>query len=272
MFKYAAFLSLAAVWLAATSVFTAAQADSSLPGKAKPDTVIPKGPVNPASRAPAQWSPPVDDNAIHHFFLLDRAEYGLQNGTDNYLWEGTGWIGGDFNKLWLKTEGSGPVHGGPPESADFQAKYGRSISPFFSAQVGLRYDSNPGPSRGFAVFDLQGLAPYWFEVENQLYVSQDGDVSFDGEYQYEWLLTQHLMLAPRVEVQLAAQNERRYGIGSGLTSTEMGLRLRYAIRRELAPYIGVRWDQKYGNTRDMARAAGKSSSSTAFVIGLRAWY
>lgn len=243
-----------------------------LPGKADLDTVVPQGPRNSASGAPANWPTITQDDKIYSYFLLDRLEYGVADGPDNYLWEGEGWIGGDYNKLWLKTEGEGPLHGGGPENIQFQAKYGRTISPFFSAQVGLRYDSNPTPTRGFAVFNLQGLAPEWFEVENQLYISEDGDVSFDGEYEYQLLLTQRLMLAPRVEVNLSAQDERRYGIGSGLSSTQMGLRLRYAIRREFAPYIGVRWDQKYGDTKDFARAAGEATSSTAFVVGVRAWY
>ncbi|MES1956229.1 copper resistance protein B [Salinisphaera hydrothermalis] len=259
-----------AVTLFATGV---AHADSSsLPGKAKLDTVVPSGPTSAHSGAPAQWATPVEDNAIHHYFLLDRAEYGMQNGTNNYLWEGTGWIGGDYNRLWLKTSGEGPVHGGPTESAQFQVKYGRSITPYFSAQAGIRYDTNPTPTRGFAVFDLNGLAPYWFEMENQLYVSDDGKVSFNGEYSYEFLLTQKLILQPRAEFTVAASNARHYNLGSGLRNTEMGLRLRYEIRREFAPYIGVRWDQKYGDTKDMLRAAGESTSSTAFVVGIRAWY
>ena len=138
--------------------------------------------------------------------------------------------------------------------------------------MGLRYDTNPGPDRGFAVFNLTGLAPYWFETDTSLYVSEDGDVSINGEYEYELLLTQRLILQPRAEFTANARDVPEYGLGRGLNSTEMGLRLRYEIRREFAPYIGVSWTQKYGDTKDMAQAAGESTSSTAFVVGIRAWY
>jgi copper resistance protein B len=251
----------------------ATQADAAPRGKAKPGTIVPQGPIDPASGSPAYWPyQPMNDHAIHHYFLLDRAEYGIKDGADDYLWEGEGWIGGDYNRLWLKSEGDGPVHGGSPDSAQFQVKYGRAISPLFSAQVGLRYDVEPKPTQGFAVFDLQGLAPYLFNVENQLYVSQHGDVSFDGEYDYDLRFTQRLILQPRVEFTVAATNAHKYGLGSGLRSTEMGLRLRYEIKREFAPYIGVRWDKKYGDTKDMARSEGGDTASTAFVVGIRAWY
>jgi copper resistance protein B len=271
VFKHTIACTLIAALWATTAALATAQAGT-LRGKAKPDTVIPRGPINPSSGAPARFPKAERDHRINHYFLLDRAEYGFQNGINSYAWEGTGWIGNDYNKLWLKTEGSGPVDGGSPDSAQFQVKYGRAISPLFSAQIGLRYDAYPTPTQGFAVFDLQGLAPYWFEVENQLYVSQHGDVSFDGEYEYDLRFTQRLILQPRVEFTVAATDASRYGLGSGLRSTEMGLRLRYEIKREFAPYIGVRWEQQYGDTKDMAQTAGESTSSTAFVIGLRAWY
>ncbi|MES1933959.1 copper resistance B [Salinisphaera shabanensis T35B1] len=234
--------------------------------------MIPGGPADPNSGAPLNWKKPIHDQQVHKFFLIDRLEYGDVDGTNNYLWDAQGWIGGDYNKLWLKTEGEGPMRGGSPEDTEFQALYNRTITPFWSAQAGLRYDVNPNPDRGFAVLGLQGLAPYWFESDTALFVSEDGDVSFRGEFEYELLLTQRLILQPRLEFNAAAQDVPEYGIGSGLNNTEMGVRLRYEIRREFAPYIGVRWEQTYGDTKDMARAEGEPTSSTAFVIGLRAWY
>ncbi|HET7314992.1 copper resistance protein B [Salinisphaera sp.] len=243
------------------------------PGKAEVDTVVPDVPTDPNSGAPAYWAArPANNNPIHHFFLLDRAEYGATDGPDSYLWDAEGWIGGDYNKFWFETEGEGPIDGGSPESTRFEAKYARLIAPFFTAQAGLRYDINPGDDRGFAVVNLTGLAPYRFEADNSLYVSEHGDVSFVGEYEYELLFTQRLVLAPRAAFTAAASDAPEYGLGSGLRSTEMGLRLRYQIRREFAPYIGVRWEQQYGDTKDMAEAAGEPTSSTAFVIGIRAWY
>ena len=241
-------------------------------GKADLDSVIPQGPVEPSSGAPLAWKKPIHDQQVHKFFLIDRLEYGDVDGTNNYLWDAQGWIGGDYNKLWLKTEGEGPMRGGSPEDTEFQALYSRTISPFWSAQAGLRYDINPNPDRGFAVLGLQGLAPYWLETDLAAFVSEDGDASLRGEFEYELLLTQKLILQPRAEINVAVQDVPAYGIGSGLNNTEMGLRLRYEFMREFAPYIGVRWEQTYGDTKDMARAEGEATSSTAFVVGLRAWY
>ncbi|WP_353250913.1 copper resistance protein B [Salinisphaera sp. T31B1] len=241
-------------------------------GKSDLDSVVPAGPMDSASGAPVAWSKPINDQKLHKFVQIDRLEYGDPEGPNNYLWDAQGWVGGDFNKLWLKTEGEGPISGGSPESTEFQALYNRMISPFWGAQVGLRYDVNPNPDRGFAVIGLQGLAPYWFESDTALFVSEDGDVSFRGEFEYELLLTQRLILQPRLEINASARDTPEYGLGRGLNNTEMGVRLRYEIRREFAPYIGVRWEQKYGDTKDIARAEGESTSSTAFVVGVRAWY
>lgn len=258
---------------AATLLFGAAlPLHAASDGKADLDSVVPEGPIDPASGAPLEWKKPVPDQQIHKMLLIDRLEYGATDGTDNYLWDTQAWFGGDWNKLWFKTEGEGPIHGGSPEDTEFQALYSRTITPFWNVQGGLRYDVNPNPDRGFAVLGLQGLAPYWFETDTALFVSEDGDVSFRGEFEYELLLTQRLILQPRVEINAAAQDVPEYGIGSGLNNTEMGVRLRYEIQREFAPYIGVRWEQTYGDTKDMARAEGEDTSSTAFVIGLRAWY
>lgn len=247
-----------------------AQTDNN--GKADLDSVIPQGPADPNSGAPAEWNKPIHDDKPHNFVLIDRLEYGDVEGTNNYLWDAQGWIGGDIHKLWLKTEGEGPMHGGSPEETEFQALYNRAISPFWNAQAGLRYDVNPNPDRGFAVLGLQGLAPYWFETDISTFVSEDGDISLRGEFEYELLLTQKLILQPRAEINVAAQDVPEYGVGSGLNSTEMGLRLRYEFVREFAPYVGVRWEQTYDETKDLAREEGESTSSTAFVIGLRAWY
>ena len=250
----------------------AAQAQAAADGKADLDSVIPAGPVDPNSGAPMAWNKAIHDEQIHRFLLIDRLEYGDVDGANNYLWDAQGWIGGDYHKLWLKTEGEGPLSGGSPEDTEFQALYDRTIAPFWSAQVGIRYDVNPNPDRGFAVLGLQGLAPYWFESDTALFISEDGDVSFRGEFEYELLLTQRLILQPRAEINASAQDVPEYGLASGLNSTEMGLRLRYEIKRELAPYVGVRWEQTYGETRDIARAEGEETSSTAFVVGIRAWY
>lgn len=248
--------------------------ESTLPGQnADPDAIYPPGERNASSGAPAEWPDILKDEAVYGFALIDRLEYGVpESGEDNYLWDAQGWLGGDTHKFWFKTEGEGPIDGGSPEDTEFQALYNRTITPFWGVQAGLRYDVNPNPDRGFAVLGVQGLAPYWFESDTALFVSEDGDVSFRGEFEYELLLTQRLILQPRLEVNASAQDVPEYGLASGLNNTEAGVRLRYEIKREFAPYIGVRWEQTYGETKDIAQAEGEETSSTAFVVGIRAWY
>lgn len=243
-------------------------------GKSNLGSVIPSGPTDRSSGAPVAWGRPVHDKKIHQFSLLDRFEYRNGKGSSkDYYWSGQGWVGGDINKFWWKAQGEGAVNGGAsPDTTEFQALYNRTIAPFWGAQAGIRYDVNPNPDRAFAVLGIQGLAPYWFNSDTSMYVSEDGDVSFRGEFEYELLFTQRLILQPRFEINASAQDVPEYGLGRGINNTEMGLRLRYELRREFAPYIGVSYTQKYGGTRDYAVAAGSQASSTAFVVGIRAWY
>lgn len=254
------------------SVLAAPAAWAQASGKAPLDSVIPAGATDPSSGAPAAWHKPIHDTKPYHSVLIDRLEYGDADGPDNYLWDAQAWFGNDYHKLWFKTEGEGPTHGGSPEGTEFQLLYDRTLTPFFDGQLGVRYDVNPNPDRGFLVLGLRGLAPLWFETDTALFVSEDGDVSFRGELEYDLRLTQRLILQPRAEINLSARDTPEYGLGRGLNNTEMGLRLRYELRREFAPYIGVRWEQTYGDTKDFARREGEDTSSTAFVVGVRAWY
>jgi copper resistance protein B len=146
----------------------------------------------------------------------------------------------------------------------------------FSFQVGGRYqrvsDKRSDHSRGFGVLGVQGLAPYWFNIEPALFISQDGDVSARLEAEYELLLTQRLIAQPRLEVNVAAQEVKKFGVGQGFNDVELGLRLRYEIRRQFAPYIGVSWTRLLGDTADLARQEGSQVDNLAFVVGVRIWY
>jgi copper resistance protein B len=224
-----------------------------------------------SSGAPPAWPAPVGDSDIYHFLLIDRLEAGF-GGADNInAWDAQGWIGGDYNNFWFKTEGEG-VQGKSPEDAEIQALYSRTISPFWDFQAGARYDIRPSPERAHAVIGVQGLAPQWFEVDAAAFLSNKGDATFRLEVEYELLLTQRLILQPRAEINAAAQAIPELGLGSGINHSEMGLRLRYEIRREFAPYIGVSWKKAWGDTANMARAAGAETSSLYFIAGLRLWF
>ena len=155
------------------------------------------------------------------------------------------------------------------EKGEIQLLYSRRLSDFFDAQAGVRYDFAPDPERGFGVFALQGLAPYWFEVDASAFVSNEGELSARFEAEYDLLITQKLILQPTAEVNIAAQSVRERGIGSGINDVELGLRLRYEIERKFAPYVGTSWERKIGQTADYARNEGEDVDNLSFVTGVR---
>lgn len=203
--------------------------------------------------------------------IINQFEARIQDGRDGYQWDAQGWYGSDTDKLWIKTEGEGRF-GHKVEEAEMQALWSHAFTPWFDYQVGLRYDPEPHPRRGYAVFGIQGLAPYFFETDSVLFLSNEGELSarFSGEY--DLLLTQRLILQPALEANLAAQDVEERGIGSGINDIELGLRLCYEIRREFAPYVGFSWRRKLGETRSLARRAGEDASIPAVLAGIRFWF
>lgn len=222
--------------------------------------------------APADWPEPVMDQQTYYFFRTDRLEVQTNEGDGVLVWDAEGWVGGDYNKLWIKSEGEYLFERDRTEEAELQALYSRAILPFFDVQAGVRHDFKPDPSRTFGVVGVQGLAPYWFEVDAAGFVSDDADVSARLEAEYEFLFTQQLILQPRTELNFAVQDVKKLGIGSGLSTAELGLRLRYEFVREVAPYIGVSWTRLVGKTEDFARDEGEDVSSVSFVTGVRLWF
>jgi len=203
--------------------------------------------------------------------LVDRLETRVGDGGDGYLWDAEGWYGGDINKLWLKTEGQSQF-GKQPEEAEAQALWSRAITPWLDFQAGGRYDFRPNPQRGHLVVGLEGLVPYFFEIDAAAFLSNEGDATARFEAEYELLITQKLILQPRVEFDLAAQDVSEVGVGAGLSSFAAGLRLRYEFVREFAPYIGVDYQRKVGNTADFARDEDESVDNLFFLAGVRIWF
>lgn len=223
------------------------------------------------SGAPADWPDPVHDQALYSMVLIDRLEAGFSDDEDTRVWDAQGWWGGDYNKLWIKTEGEGE-QGESLEALELQALYSRVIAPFWDAQIGLRHDFRPDDNeRTHLAVGVQGLAPYRFELDSALFLSDEGDLTARVEAEYEIMFTQRLVLQPRLELNAAAQSVTELGIGSGLNNTETGLRLRYEIRREFAPYLGVSWTRFYGDTADLRDADG-GDSAVYLVAGIRAWF
>lgn len=215
------------------------------------------------------------DDKIYSLVLFDLAEY-RQTGNGNPVsWDLVGWVGGDFTRFWFKSEGDAATRGGGGEW-DVQALYGRLIAPFWDVQLGARIDVRYGGggerARVLAVLGLQGLAPYWFELEPALYVSQNGDVSGQLTASHDMFVTQRLIVQPRLEAHAAVQEVPDFGVGSGLNSIELGLRTRYEFRREYAPYLGVSWLRRVAGTADLARRAGEAVSDFAVVGGIRVWF
>ncbi len=201
---------------------------------------------------------------------LDQFEVRSTEGEDPLVLEGQAWLGYDLNKLWLKADVE--REDDESEGVEIQALYSHAISAFWDVQAGLRKDFIPTPDRTWGVIGIQGLAPYKFEVDAALFVGESGRSAARFEAEYELLFTQRLILTPEIEVNAYGQNDVDTGNGSGLADVELGLRLRYEVRREIAPYVGVNWEKKYGNTADFTELQGGEVEDTQFVVGVRAWF
>lgn len=213
---------------------------------------------------------PVHDNSVQHYVLFNRLEgFDTDDGT-GMAWEGQAWVGTDLNKLWLRSEGE--RIGGHIEGADLEVLYGRVFARWWDVVGGVRHDFKPGASQDFVAIGVQGLAPYKFEVEATAYLGQSGQTAARLEAEYETLLTNRLILQPLVEVNFYGKNDERRGIGSGLSTAEAGLRLRYEVTRQFAPYIGVVREHAFGSTADLRRAAGEDVNDTRVVAGIRIWF
>lgn len=203
--------------------------------------------------------------------MFNVAEAQLRKGRDGFEWDGEGWYGGDIHRLWIKSEGDGEF-GRSIERAEVQALYSRAVDPYFNLQAGVRYDFKPDPSRVFAVVGVEGLAPSFFDVEGALFLSNKGELLARAEGYFDQRITQRLILQPRAELNFAAQSSREIGVGSGLSDAEIGVRLRYDIRRELAPYVGIQYRRAFGDARRFRRGEGEDAAGWSLLTGIRAWF
>ncbi len=248
---------------------------SAMPGM----SMAPTEPITPiplltdadrAAAVPPAEGHSVHDNSIQNYTLFDRLEIWDADPGTGMEWEGQSWIGTDLNRLWLRSEGERVD--GRTESADLEVLYGRSVAAWWDVVAGIRHDFKPGASQDFAAFGVIGLAPYKFEIEATAYIGQSGQTAARFETEYETLITNRLILQPLVEVNLYGKNDPRRGIGSGLSTVEAGLRLRYEFTRKFAPYIGIVRERAFGGTADFRRAEGEDIDDTRVVAGLRIWF
>jgi len=217
----------------------------------------------------APFGSPIQDQRIYWHGLFDQFEARI--GTENsFRWDGEGWVGTDTNRLWLKSEGT--VTNGTVGDGSHQALYDRPLTTYFDVQAGIRYDIDSGPSRGWAALGIQGLAPQWFDVEVTLYASDSGHFAARFEAFYELLLTNRLILEPQIELNFYSKSDPGRSTGSGLSDLDAGLRLRYQFTRKFAPYIGVVFEDKFGDSAAFARRQGETVNDARFAVGIRSWF
>jgi copper resistance protein B len=234
---------------------------------------MPKEAVQPSLPGMVEHDQPVMDREIFAHFLLNQNEgrFGRLDGADShYRWNGQGWIGTDYDKFWVRTEGT--VKSGKVEDGQHEFLYSRAITTYFDLQGGLRTDLDSRRTRNWAAFGLQGLAPYFFELELSGYVSPEGRLAARAEASYDLLITNQLILQPQVEFNFYSRSDRARGNGAGLSEIDAGLRLRYEITRKFAPYIGIGYEGKFGQTASFARQEGDKTHDVRVLAGIRLWF
>ncbi len=235
-------------------------------GSAPPDARDPHAYSGGYTRGPLQ----LGDEHRYGALLVDRLEGVNADGNTSTEYELQAWYGTTYDRAVLKAEGD--IDAGKLQEARTELLWAHAVAAYWDTQVGLRYDSGTGPDRSWLAFGVQGLAPYWFEVDATAYVGEQGRTALRLGAEYELLLTQKLVLQPRLEANVYGKRDAEREIGSGLSDLTLGLRLRYEIRREFAPYIGIERVALFGDTADFARAAGEDSKETRYVAGLRFWF
>lgn len=247
----------------------------------RPDTAAARDPTATAEpTAPnltpgSDWPSPVNDRENYTYLLADVLEYRLGETNSEFRWDIEGWHGGDFNRLWFKSEGQQNTALKADYDIDLQLLYGRFVWKYYDFQIGGRVETQTfrgdNVTRGLAVIGLEGLVPYSYEVESALFIDQDANLSARFSATKELLMTQRLILQPRLETDLAVQRVERFTTGAGINNLELGFRLRYEIWRKFGPYVGVSFDWSFFDTAGLVREEGGDPTQIRFLAGLRVW-
>lgn len=241
-----------------------------------PPAGYPRAPVPPVTDADrAAAFPDLPPHAMHqgginYLFVADRLEWQDADDGSALAWDLNGWIGGDIDRLAFRSEGERVA--GRTESAELQLLWSHAIGPWWESVLGVRQDFKPGPAQTWVAFGMQGMPLYGLETEATAFLGEAGQSALRLSAEYDLLLTQRLILQPAAELNLYGRTDEERGVGSGLSDLELGLRLRYEIRREFAPYLGVSWHRAYGNTADLHRAHGEDLGEARLVAGVRFWF
>ncbi len=212
----------------------------------------------------------MDEDPLIGMLQFDQLEWQNDGDEEGLGWNLRGWLGHVDNRLWLRSEGE--RRDGHTEHGDVELLWGHATGPWWDTMLGVRHDFGEGHPRDWAAFGVQGLAPYKFEIAATAYVGASGRLAARAEAEYELLLTNRLILQPKLEANLYSRDDPENGIGQGLSDAAFGLRLRYEFRREFAPYLGYVWSRRFGETAEMAEAAGGDRSEGQWVAGVRFWF
>jgi copper resistance protein B len=211
----------------------------------------------------------MDDRSRFAKVMLDRLEWQDAKAGSTFEWDAAAWYGGDYDKVWLETEGTRTPD---TDDARIELAWDRIISPWWSLRAGGRHDAGTGPARDWLAFGVAGLAPGFIAVETSLYLGEDGRTALRLTTERDFLITQRLVLQPEAELNAYGKDDPERLIGAGLSDLKLGLRLRYEARRELAPYFGVRWVGHFGGSADLRRAADEPAHEFLWLAGIRAWF
>lgn len=212
----------------------------------------------------------VHDDGLNFLVLFDQLEWHRHTGANGYLWDTKSWVGGDINRIWLRSEGES--HAGTVEDAEAHVMLGRAIGRWWDVVGGVRHDFTPGPARTWLAVGVQGLAPQWFDVEATVYLGESARTAARFEVEYDLLLTDRLIVQPLVEMNVMGKGDPERQIGVGVSTLEFGARVRYEIRREIAPYAGLVWHRKMFGTAALAREHGEAIGGWRFASGFRIWF
>ena len=212
----------------------------------------------------------MDDRGRFGKVMLDEIEWQDTSATSTFGWDAAAWYGGDFNKLRIETEGK--RESAATRESRTELLWDRIVTPWWSLRAGARHDGGTGPARDWAALGIAGIAPGFVDVEAAVYLGEGGRGAARLSTHYDLLLTQRLVLQPKIELDVYGKDDPRRLIGAGVSDLTLGLRLRYEFRRELAPYLGVTWATHLGESADLRRAAGEDERQLSVVAGVRAWF
>jgi copper resistance protein B len=213
---------------------------------------------------------PVMDRPILTHVIFSQLEGRWNGANTEFRWEGQGWVGTDYDKLWIKSEAT--LTNGALDDGQHQFLYDRAVTTYFDLQGGLRSDIDSRPTRNWAAFGIQGLAPYFFDLELTGYVSDEGHLAAKLEASYDLLITQRLILQPQIELNLYSKADPVRLVGAGFSDIDTGLRLRYEFSRNFAPYLGVVYEGRFGQSASYARRLGEITGDFRFAFGVRVWF